>query len=52
MEANGLYAERKPVEEPWKGKERREKKNKNKEKVEHCEGSGYKLPEFKPWLYF
>lgn len=25
MEANGLYAERKPVEEPWKGKERREK---------------------------
>lgn len=21
MEANGLYAERKPVEEPWKGKE-------------------------------
>ena len=25
MEADGLYAERKPVEEPWKGKERREK---------------------------
>ena len=27
MEANGLYAKRKPVEDPRKGKEKREEKN-------------------------